>query len=700
MPFLRLRDLRTGAAQEFDGPEVRIGRDPEFEFPIRGEGSQVVSGAHARLLFESGGWWLEDLGSRNGTYLDERRLLPGGRSPVKVGSVIRLGESGPRIKIEAVSKHRLEETVVEVPATLRPSAPTLKLADLAAGVAAQTEPRGEKGTEPPGEKRPEPPRPGTLKLVAIEQRTGHRFEAVGGRLRIGRGQECEIRPVGPHDTSVSRLHAEVVLKPDGRAVVRDARSRNGTFLNGERLIGERVLATGDRILLGEGGPELLVESLVLPSEAAAVTGERAAAPAGEASLPRGERARRSFGGKGATVFFKEMFAETQRRSAKRVRVLVWSFVAVLGLTTAGLYLWAERRVRETAEVLEARQREALRAQQAVADSIRMEAEREYRRLRAELEAARAASASPAVIDSLRAALNEASTRAAALEAALRRAEQALREQLAAGDSLRRQAQAELERLRGELARAGGSEVSGALLDSLRRALQAAEERASSIEAQMRAIRGVNLAAVAQANQGAVGLITVVVGNQGYDGTGFVITRSGYMITNRHVVMPQGRAPDAIYVTMADRPYDRRFTNRAQIVSVGSEEGPDLAVLKIENYSGPAIAKVDWSGTRARQGEPAALIGFPAGLGAALDETKTVRTNMSGGIFSKVTAAEIRFDGFTTPGSSGSPIFNANGEVVAVHRAGLKEATGLSFAVPVRFVLPLLPPEAKAELGLN
>jgi pSer/pThr/pTyr-binding forkhead associated (FHA) protein/S1-C subfamily serine protease len=694
MPFLRLRDLRTGAALEFDGPEVRIGRDPQFECPIKGEGSQVVSGTHARLIFESGGWWLEDLGSRNGTYLDGRRLVPTVRSPVRAGSVIRLGESGPQIKIEAVAARRLEETVVEVLTTVRPSAPTLRLADLASGLEPKEEARGT---------TPEPPRPGTLRLVVLELRTRQRFEAVGGRLRIGRGQECEIRPVGPHDSSVSRVHAEVVLKPEGRAVVRDARSRNGTYLNGEKLAGEQVLSVGARILLGQGGPELLVEQLVLPSVPVAEAPDRSAVPPlpkGSAPVVRGEPARRSFGGKGATVFFKEMFDETQRHTARRVRVLVWTFVAVLGMTTGGLYLWAERRVRKTAEVLEARQREALRAQQAVADSIRREAEQEYERLRAELEAARAGSASPAVIDSLRAALEEARHRTAALEAALSRAEAALREQLAVGDSLRRQAQAELERLRGELSRAGSSGVSGSLLDSLRRALQAAEERASNIEAQMRGIRGVNLAAVSQANQGAVGLITVVVGTQGYDGTGFVITRSGYMVTNRHVVMPQGRAPDAIYVTMADRPYDRRFMHRAHVVSLGPEDGVDLAVLKLENYDGPVIFKVDWTGTRARQGEPAALIGFPAGVAAALDETKTVRTNMSGGIFSKVTLLEIRFDGFTVPGSSGSPIFNAEGEVVAVHRAGLREATGLSFAVPVRFVLPLLPPEAKSELGLN
>ena len=85
---------------------------------------------------------------------------------------------------------------------------------------------------------------------------------------------------------------------------------------------------------------------------------------------------------------------------------------------------------------------------------------------------------------------------------------------------------------------------------------------------------------------------------------------------------------------------------------------------------------------------------------ALDQTRTVRTSMSAGIFSKVTPDRIQFDGFTVGGSSGSPIFNANGEVVAVHAAGLKEAAGLGFAVPVSQVLPFLPPDAKAELGIS
>ena len=41
--------------------------------------------------------------------------------------------------------------------------------------------------------------------------------------------------------------------------------------------------------------------------------------------------------------------------------------------------------------------------------------------------------------------------------------------------------------------------------------------------------------------------------------------------------------------------------------------------------------------------------------------------------------------------------SADGEVVAVHAAGLREAAGLGFAVPVRLVLPLLPEDAQREV---
>jgi S1-C subfamily serine protease len=113
-----------------------------------------------------------------------------------------------------------------------------------------------------------------------------------------------------------------------------------------------------------------------------------------------------------------------------------------------------------------------------------------------------------------------------------------------------------------------------------------------------------------------------------------------------------------------------------------------------------VKKVDWTSTDARQGEPAALIGFPRDTMVALDSRHVVRTAMSAGIFSKVTPARIQFDGFSQGGSSGSPVFNAGGTVVAVHFAGPRGVAGPGFAIPISRALPLLPPDARRELSLR
>ncbi|MBI2535999.1 MAG: FHA domain-containing protein, partial [Gemmatimonadetes bacterium] len=530
MPILRLRDLKSGEAREFETSTVRIGRDSASELPITGELAKVVSSAHVRLVHDGAGWWVEDLGSRNGTYLDGKRLAAGSRERVTVGAVVGLGETGPRLKVEAVAQ-QLEATMLESPGgevtmaeqprMARPSAATVRmegLEDAALPVASPPPPprapqRTAGGPRAPGPAAPPPP-PQTLRIGFREARTGESYEGTGGRLRIGRGQECEVRPVAAGDTAVSRVHAEIVLKPDGGVVVRDARSRNGTFVNGKQLATEHPLKQGDRILLGEGGPELIVEHLAAPGAPRQAPAKLAAAGVPPAAEARG---RRSFGGKGATVFFKEMMAETDRRARGRLRWVVWSFVGLLVVATGGLYLWSEARVRQTARALEAQQREATAAAQRAADSLRRAAQAEYDHLRVALDSARGSSAPAAVVESLRTALVQASSKTAALEASLQRAQASLNQQLAAGDSARRQAQADLQRLRGEVSRASDTQVSSALLDSLRRALRSAEDRANNIDQQLRAVKGVDLAAISQANQGAVGLVTAFAGDEAWDG---------------------------------------------------------------------------------------------------------------------------------------------------------------------------------------
>jgi S1-C subfamily serine protease len=505
---------------------------------------------------------------------------------------------------------------------------------------------------------------------------------------------------------VSRVHAEITLRSDGKAVIKDTGSRNGTIVNGRILVSEHELKKGDRVQLGDAGPELVVQEVVVrgvpvgeavPGKIEEKEVSLVSAAEEEAVKAKGKEApRRSFGGVGRTVFIREVVEETQRKGSKRLRWAIWSFTVLLAGVGGGLYWYFDWRTQATVEQIEARQREVFAAQQAVADSIRQAAEADFERLRLELERAQAGAAPAAVVESLRVALNEASARTASLEAALERAQTSLDRQLAMGDSLRRAAQRDLERMRSQLAQASTAGNPQALLDSLRRAVAAAEQNAAAIEDRLRAAKGVDLAAISQANQSAVGLVTAFFPDGIGDATGFVLSPSGYFVTNRHAVSEGGRMADSVKVTMADR----RTQLRADVIRVAPSGGPDLALLKIRNYQGTYIQKLDWTGTHVRQGEPAALIGFPQGMALALDRTRTVRTSMSAGIFSKVVEDGIQFDGFTVGGSSGSPIFNANGEVVAVHRAGLRAGPGLSLAVPLKLLIPLMPPQLKAELGLN
>ena len=74
--------------------------------------------------------------------------------------------------------------------------------------------------------------------------------------------------------------------------------------------------------------------------------------------------------------------------------------------------------------------------------------------------------------------------------------------------------------------------------------------------------------------------------------------------------------------------------------------------------------------------------------------------MTAGIISRATDDVIQFDGMTIGGSSGSPLFNANGAVIAIHRAGLPQAPGFALSVPIKHVVPLLPTELKQRLGLH
>lgn len=83
-------------------------------------------------------------------------------------------------------------------------------------------------------------------IVATGSLAGKAIPVKGPRFYIGRSEDCHLRP---RSDLVSRHHCAIILDGDYLAV-RDFGSKNGTFVNGERVRGEQVLSEGDTLIVG------------------------------------------------------------------------------------------------------------------------------------------------------------------------------------------------------------------------------------------------------------------------------------------------------------------------------------------------------------------------------------------------------------------------------------------------------------------
>ena len=87
LPKLSLRVADEPTPRLYQQLEITIGRDASCDLCLA---DSTVSGHHARIIYRQGQWWLEDLNSTNGTYLNQTRLT----EPVvlTVGDDIRCGQ--------------------------------------------------------------------------------------------------------------------------------------------------------------------------------------------------------------------------------------------------------------------------------------------------------------------------------------------------------------------------------------------------------------------------------------------------------------------------------------------------------------------------------------------------------------------------------------------------------------------------------
>ncbi|HSC27714.1 MAG TPA: trypsin-like peptidase domain-containing protein [Vicinamibacterales bacterium] len=160
------------------------------------------------------------------------------------------------------------------------------------------------------------------------------------------------------------------------------------------------------------------------------------------------------------------------------------------------------------------------------------------------------------------------------------------------------------------------------------------------------------------------------------GSGFVIDREGFILTNNHVI----EAAERITVTLAD---GRTF--RAEIV--GADPAIDVALLRIEGARDLPEAPLGNSDAL-RVGEWVCAIGNP--LGYVHSVTVGVVSFIGRQLFDPSLDAYIQTDAAINFGNSGGPLINSRGEVIGINSAISARASSIGFAVPINQAVAILP----------
>ena len=156
------------------------------------------------------------------------------------------------------------------------------------------------------------------------------------------------------------------------------------------------------------------------------------------------------------------------------------------------------------------------------------------------------------------------------------------------------------------------------------------------------------------------------------GSGFIIDKSGVILTNAHVV----DKADKVTVRLKD---GRTFKGKVQ----GIDEVTDLAVVKIDAGKDLPVADLGNS-DHVQVGDWAIAVGNPLGF----DNTVTLgivstlkRSSTQVGISDK-RLDFIQTDAAINPGNSGGPLLNGLGEVIGINTAIRADAMGIGFAIPI------------------
>lgn len=177
----------------------------------------------------------------------------------------------------------------------------------------------------------------------------------------------------------------------------------------------------------------------------------------------------------------------------------------------------------------------------------------------------------------------------------------------------------------------------------------------------------------------IGPAVIKVSTPGGLGSGVIIDKSGYAVTNAHVVQGETNLRVTVWFPQADGTLKRTEIEDVELIAVNNHV--DLALVKITHPDGKDF---DFAAIVDKEkfdiGQPVFAIGNPLGLERTLTQgvISTTQRNFDGLTY-------IQTDTPINPGNSGGPLFNTKGEVIGITNMGIRGGEALGFAIPARYV---------------
>lgn len=490
-------------------------------------------------------------------------------------------------------------------------------------------------------------------------------------IRIGRASDNDIVL---SDREVSSHHVLIAYDEEERLVIEDLGSTNGTWVDGERVQRRHVTA-GHVVRLGAAGPGFVIERRVPFDQTVMVSG------------PVSEHGRKRFGSS-TIMFLRESLGIGEQQGVKEIvqesaRKSRWQLVAALAgviVFGGGALLWFQRD--SSAEIERLRLRNDDLEQRLLLATTMFDTQRKnYDEQREQLESEK----------------------------------ERLTERLAMLERDGATSHQELEELRSKLTSTTEKLERfdpAQLAQRTRRALDRVRAAVVFVEAKI-TMRDSKTGKVLRVIEDAHGLRRPdldagEIYTRESSGSGFVVSPDGWIITNAHVVEPEGadetiRLRDGstveavVSIDVVFDGHSQRHPARVVQAVHNADSGEDFALIKIDPFeSMPHLSdfKVD---TRLPESvSEVFLFGYPLGT-MALQAGDLVSCSVFKGILSRDIGSWFQVDAAVHPGNSGGPLTDADGNILGVVTAVQRTPDGqitpsMGYVIPIGQLRQIWPPK--------